>query len=271
MRQPKLLRQYLSHGYYSIEGMSSKIAAKVASSLLIHQTACGIRGPSAEIGVFRGRFAIALALALEESERFVAIDLFAEPKMIATFRSNLKRWNVPVEQVDIWTADTSMLPDGVLRERLGGSVARLIHIDGNHTPKALAHDLALAALALGPGGILILDDMHHPYYPLLMVSVFDFLAAHPEYRLLAIIDRASLVEATKYVLCERDRVDSYSDHILSSFPTHAQRDLVDFVDYKAIVITATLWGNRFAAARNAGFRLSYFRDRALARLRRMAL
>jgi hypothetical protein len=51
------------------------------------------------------------------------------------------------------------------------------------------HDFALDALALGPGGLLILDDRHHPYYPLLMVSVFDFLAAHPEYRLLAIIDR----------------------------------------------------------------------------------
>ena len=52
MRQPKLLRQYLSHGYYSIEGMSSKIAAKVASSLLIHQTACGIRARARRSGSF---------------------------------------------------------------------------------------------------------------------------------------------------------------------------------------------------------------------------
>jgi hypothetical protein len=48
------------------------------------------------------------------------------------------------------------------------------------------------------------------------------------------------------------------------FPAHAHRDWVDFVDYGAILITSTLWGNRFAAA---GFRLSYFRNLTMKRLR----
>lgn len=258
------LNRYLRAGYFSVEGMSSKFSARVASSLLFHQTEHGITGPVVEIGVFHGRFSIALALALGPKEQVIAIDMFdqAMPGMASLFRANLARWHVPSDRVDLWTCNTRELPSDALRTRLGESLARLIHIDGEHTERGLSHDLALAAAALAPSGLLIIDDMHHPYYPRLMLPVFDFMATHNEYRLLAIVDRASVVNATKYILCRRDFILDYARHLEITFSSHCRGNLVELGNYRALLLTPRPWFDRLAAAQNAGFRLGYFFERA---------
>lgn len=262
--QLRELSRYLRAGYFSVEGMSSRISARVASSLLMHQTEQGISGPVVEIGAFRGRFAIVLALALAADERLHVLDLFDEymPGMAAKFRANLSRWSVPLDRVDLWTCNTSTLSREALRLRLGGNLARLIHVDGDHTEKALAHDLALAHAALAPSGLLVVDDMLHPYYPRLMLAVFDFIARHDEYRLLAVVDRASVSGAAKFILCRQDFVAGYATHLTSAFSANFRGDLVEVGDYRALLFTATPWADRFAAAQNAGYRLRYFRGRA---------
>uniref|UniRef100_UPI0038F6D5A8 class I SAM-dependent methyltransferase n=1 Tax=Streptomyces niveiscabiei TaxID=164115 RepID=UPI0038F6D5A8 len=86
----------------------------------------------------------------------------------------------------------------------GGEKLRFIHIDGEHSRVALSKDLALATACLAEGGLIVLDDMLHPGYPTLMVAVQDYLAANPDIVPLCIIDRETIVGATKFVLCQRD-------------------------------------------------------------------
>src|SRR4028119_382606 len=69
----------LDRGYLAVRGMSSLFAARIIVGLLARQTATGVVGHAAEIGVFEGRLLIAMALALAEGERAVAIDPFTWP------------------------------------------------------------------------------------------------------------------------------------------------------------------------------------------------
>ena len=70
---------YLDHGYLAVRGMSSLFAARIIVRLLAHQTASGVVGQVAEIGVFEGRLLIAMALSLAEGEQALAIDHFTWP------------------------------------------------------------------------------------------------------------------------------------------------------------------------------------------------
>ena len=66
---PTSVTSYLDHGYLAVRGMSSLFAARIIVGLLAHQTASGVVGQVAEIGVFEGRLLIAMALSLADVER----------------------------------------------------------------------------------------------------------------------------------------------------------------------------------------------------------
>jgi hypothetical protein len=57
---------------------------------------------------------------------------------------------------------------------------RWIHIDGEHTEVAVAHDLALASSLLGERGIITVDDFFSPVYPQITFAVIDYIRAHPK-------------------------------------------------------------------------------------------
>jgi hypothetical protein len=92
-----------------------------------------------------------------------------------------------------------------------------VHLDGEHSPECLSHDLDLAHAVLHPDGIIALDDMLHPGYPTLIVTVLDFLARHPEMRVLCIIDRESITAAAKFLICRADRAARYEQDLMTSF------------------------------------------------------
>ena len=59
--------------------------------------------------------------------------------------------------------------------------------------------------------------MLHPGYPTLMVAVQNYLEAHPEIVPLCIIDRETIVGATKFVLCQRGWFERYQTRLLDLF------------------------------------------------------
>ena len=65
----------------------------------------------------------------------------------------------------------------MLRERLGGRAVRFAHIDSHHARECLTNDLELLHAVIHPDGIICLDDMLHPAYPMLTAAAFDYLAA----------------------------------------------------------------------------------------------
>jgi hypothetical protein len=74
-------------------------------------------------------------------------------------------------------------------QALLGGAARFIHVDGEHTRKAAFHDLTLSVSALAPGGIILVDDILHSWYPDVTLGLLDFLHQELDITAVALIDR----------------------------------------------------------------------------------
>ena len=230
---------YLAEGYSSVVGMSSRFAAAICARLLRLQTEEGVGGPIAEIGAFEGRFFIALAHALEPGEIALGIDIFAwpNPEVEDRFEANcLKHGIAPERRVTI-KADAGTMSPAELIGHARGEKLRFIHIDGEHSRAALSKDLALATACLAEGGLIVLDDMLHPGYPTLMVAVQDYLAANPGIVPLCIIDRETIVGATKFVLCQRDWFERYQAVMLTIFKEQIWPLGADFEPHWCLVLS----------------------------------
>ncbi len=231
--------RYLDTGYATVPGMSSRFAAAICCGLMQIQTNLGVTGPVAEIGAFEGRFFIALGHALAPGETALGIDLFdwPNPEIIDRFEANCARHGLAAGRHVTWKADSRTMPPEALREKLGGKRVRFFHVDGEHSRAALAKDLELATAVLDPAGVIVLDDMLHPGYPTLMVAVHEYLARHPEMCVLCIIDRETIVAATKFVLCRTDWFKRYEERLLEIYKGNVWPLGADFEPHWCLVLS----------------------------------
>ena len=211
--------RYIAEGYDTVRGMSSRFAATICAHVIRRQTELGIAGHFAEVGTFEGRFFIAMALGLADGEKALGIDTFAWPNagLIDRFHGHCARFGLTSQHYTALKADTKSLRAKDITAALGGGAVRFWHIDGDHTRKSLWVDLDLCASVMHPQGILCLDDMLHPGYPTLIVTVLEFLAQHPELRVLCIIDRESITAAAKFLICRVDRVAKYEQDLMTTY------------------------------------------------------
>ena len=210
--------RYISDGYDSVRGMSSRFAATICGHLIRRQSELGIKGHIAEIGTFEGRFFIAMALGLAPGEKALGIDMFEWPNsgVLDLFHSHCARHGLAGDRYVAIKADIRSLKPADFTGVLGGPI-RFFHIDGDHSREALLADLALAEAVLHPQGMICLDDMLHPGYPLLIVAVHEWLERHPDWRVLAVIDREDIVAAAKFVLCHKDVVALFEQDLMDTF------------------------------------------------------
>lgn len=230
---------YLNDGYERVVGMSSRFAAAICARLLRLQTEEGVAGPIAEIGAFEGRFFIALAHALEPGEIALGIDIFEwpNPEVKDRFEANCLKYGIAPERRVTIKGDAGAMTPAELLAHARGEKLRFIHIDGEHSRAALTKDLALATACLSEGGLIVLDDMLHPGYPTLMVAVQDYLAANPDIVPLCIIDRETIVGATKFVLCQRDWFERYQAALLEIFKEQIWPLGADFEPHWCLVLS----------------------------------
>jgi predicted O-methyltransferase YrrM len=219
--------------------MSSRFAAAICCGLMRLQTEAGVMGAVAEIGPFEGRFFIALAHALADGETALGIDLFDWPnaEIIDRFEANCTKHGLPVERRIAWKADSRTMQPEALLTKLRGRRVRFFHIDGEHSRAALTKDLELATAVLAPGGVIALDDMLHPGYPTLMVAVQDYLERHPEMCVLCIIDRETIVAATKFVLCHTEWFKRYEQGLLRAYKDNVWPMGADFEPHWCLVLS----------------------------------
>jgi predicted O-methyltransferase YrrM len=231
--------QYLDGAYASVVGMSSRFAAAICCGLLRIQSEFGVTGPVVEIGPFEGRFFVALARALAPGEVALGIDKFdwPNPEVIDRFEANCAKHGVPAERRITWKADSRTMQPADLLAKIGGRHARFIHIDGEHSRHALSKDLELATAVLDPAGVIVLDDMLHPGYPTLMVAVQAYLERHPEMCVLCIIDRETVVAATKFVLCRTDWFKRYEEKLLAAYEANVWPLGADFEPHWCLVLS----------------------------------
>jgi hypothetical protein len=220
--------RYIAEGYQTVRGMSSAFAATICGHIIRRQTELGIKGHIAEIGTFEGRFFIAMALGLAEGERALGIDTFNWPNegLLELFHSHCARLGLARERYIAIKGNARDLSPDDIRKALGGQKpgqqaseqeVRFWHLDGDHARDQLTLDLDLAAATLHPQGIIVLDDMLHPGYPLLVVAVHAWLERHPDWRVLCVIDREDIVAAAKFVLCHKDVVPLFEQDLMDTF------------------------------------------------------
>jgi predicted O-methyltransferase YrrM len=210
---------YLAQGYDTVVGMSSRFAAGVCGRLLAIQAELGVTGHFAEIGAFEGRFLIAMAHGLGKGEKALGMDIFdwPNPEVKDRFEANCAKHGIGPDRRITWKVNSGTTTPAEVLAKVGGGPIRMFHVDGEHSRAALTKDLELATACIAPGGLIVLDDMLHPGYPTLMVAVQDYLERHPEMVVLAIIDRETIVAATKFVLCRADWFKRYEDRMLEAF------------------------------------------------------
>jgi predicted O-methyltransferase YrrM len=231
--------RYIADGYLSVRGMSSRFAAIVSAGTMRIQTEHGISGHLAEIGTFEGRYFIALAHALKNDERAIGFDTFVWPDeaVKARLEANLAKHGVTARSI-ITKADSRKLNATDILSLAPDKKVRFFHIDGEHTPECLSNDLALAVATLDERGVICLDDMLHPGYPTLAVTVDAFLKREEDFRVFCIIDRESMVAAAKYMLCREAVFDFYVEALMQAFPENVWPMGADFrPDKKALVLS----------------------------------
>ena len=143
----------------------------------------------------------------------------------------------PPERRITWKADSRTMQPEELLAKLGGKRVRFFHIDGEHSRAALTKDLELATAVLAPGGVIVLDDMLHPGYPTLMVAVHEYLQRHPEMCVLCIIDRETVVAATKFVLCRTEWFKRYEERLLEAYKDNVWPLGADFEPHWCLVLS----------------------------------
>ena len=210
--------RFLNEGYESVLGMSSRFAATICGHLIRRQSELGIAGHFLEIGTFEGRFFIALALGLADGETALGIDTFSWPNdgLLDLFHSHCARHGLARERYTAIKGNVRDLAPDDIRKTLGGPV-RFWHVDGDHSREHLTADLDLAAATLHPKGIICLDDMLHPGYPLLVVAVYEWMERHPDWRVLCVIDREDIVAAAKFMICHKDVVPLFEQDLMDGF------------------------------------------------------
>ena len=214
--------RYIAQGYQTVRGMSSAFAATICGHIIRRQSELGITGHIAEIGTFEGRFFIALALGLSEGEHALGIDTFNWPNegLLDLFHSHCARLGLARERYTAIKGNVRDLSPDDIRKALRGrgtDKVRFWHLDGDHSREQLLADLDLALATLHPRGIICLDDMLHPGYPLLVVAVHEWLERHPDWRVLCVIDREDIVAAAKFLLCHKDVVPLFEQDLMDTF------------------------------------------------------
>ena len=231
--------RYLAERYEQVRGMSSRFAAAICGYLIRRQTALGITGDAVEIGTFEGRFFIAMAMLLAPREHALGIDVFTwpSPAVYDHLLENCAAAGLDPARYTAWKVDTRHITPADLQAKLPSGTARFVHIDGHHSRECLANDLELTHAVLHRDGLICLDDMLHPGYPLVVTTVFDYLARHPEMRLLAVIDREDIVAAPKFLICRGDAFVHYEQDLLREFSRFHFTLNADMETYFALVLT----------------------------------
>jgi hypothetical protein len=103
--------------------------------------------------------------------------------------------------------------------RLIGEKARFVHVDGNHTNLAVRYDIMLSASHISTGGVVLIDDFLHDWYPDVTEGIIDALKMIPNIAPVAVIPRSGklLSGGTKLLCVERSSIEAYRNLIVSEF------------------------------------------------------
>nr|WP_272876824.1 class I SAM-dependent methyltransferase [Neoroseomonas terrae] len=205
------------------------------------QADAGIAGHGAEIGVFHGKFFIALASLLPPDGKMTALDVFDDQSKnidgagegsLEKIKSNVAAYGrCDIDHVYIATDSTALTAlDRVNLVRDRGPF-RLFSVDGCHTVEHTLSDLRTAEDCLSSGGVIILDDFMHPHWPGVTQAaslfcagvprVAPFLYAHHKLFMVGVGWHAHFVDACRNTLAHHDSMKMttmFHSKVVSIYP-----------------------------------------------------
>jgi len=183
------IEKYWAEGFPSIEGWVHGGLLPYVELVDQIQRDAGIPGHAAEIGVFHGKFLIALASLMAPGGKVTALDVFDDQSKnidgagegsLTKLKQNIASFGPRDVDYSFIKADSSALTlaDKVDLARERGPF-RLFSVDGCHTVEHTLSDLQTAQECLSPGGVIILDDYMQPHWPGVTHAVSLFCGSVP--------------------------------------------------------------------------------------------
>ena len=169
------LEAYWGNGFSKVEGWVDNRLLPFVQTIGQTQKAAKIRGNIAEIGVFHGKFLIALAHLADEDGKVTGVDVFEDQDRNLDgagvgsrdrVEANIAQFAPPQLDYEFVKADSIALnlveKVDLLRSR---GPFKLFSVDGCHTADHTHTDLVTAQDSLAAGGVVILDDYMQPHWP----------------------------------------------------------------------------------------------------------
>ncbi|MDH3469306.1 MAG: class I SAM-dependent methyltransferase [Gammaproteobacteria bacterium] len=170
-----LLRTYFETGFREVKGWVDPLIFSSLRCIQEIHDELNLLGRIVEIGVYHGRFFLALDCLRRPGEPASAIDIFEEQELNIdgsgvgadqeTFQRNFATYSQSAAPPDIHQIDSLLIDPYFTAKNLSSPRARLFSIDGGHTSEHAFNDMQIAALALAHGGVVFVDDYYHPHWP----------------------------------------------------------------------------------------------------------
>lgn len=211
-----------------VQGFITPRSVRAIRSILEHQETASIAGSIAEIGTFRGKTFVGLAAAAREGERVVGVDVFPDDVQQSLINSATEFLSEEQRKRILLAKRDSSTLEFWEWARLIGEKARFVHVDGNHTNSAVRYDILLASSHLCVGGVVLIDDFLHDWYPDVTEGIIDVLKIIPNVVPVAVIPRTGrLVNGgTKLVCVEKSSAESYRKLMISEFSEVRPRQIM---------------------------------------------
>ena len=148
-------------GIDRVQGFITPRSVRAIMCILGHQEKAQISGSIAEIGTFRGKTFIGLAAASRDGERVVGVDIFPDDVQQSLLRSAAEFLSEEQRKRIVLVKRDSSTLDYCDWSTILGEKSRFVHVDGNHTIKAVRYDIMLSSSHLCVGGIVLIDDSLH--------------------------------------------------------------------------------------------------------------
>jgi predicted O-methyltransferase YrrM len=155
--------------YERLNGWLRTEAAATWSCLFTFQEERGIHGDLMEIGIFKGKSAALIALHARAQEKVVLVD----PMLRREATDAIQDIGISGEVVFVRDFSENLAGHKQVMSRIGRF--RWIHVDGEHSLRAVANDLMISARLLAEDGVICLDDFMNSCYPQVTFAAFRFL------------------------------------------------------------------------------------------------
>lgn len=169
------------------------------SLILETQRALGFEGDVFEIGSYYGRSTAAIAWSMRPEETLVVCDLFELDGSDVDY-GGLRGLGPPTPEIlrqniaNVKPGDSS--PKLEVHRCLSSDVPleakprfRFVHIDGGHDEAVALGDLRFCAERMLVGGVMVVDDYAHIFYPGVTAAVDRFLSERPDFHVMVDVNR----------------------------------------------------------------------------------